>query len=490
MRERITPLRARTDLRLQDERGIALLLALVVMGTFSIMIASVALFMTSNERSSARDRDDARALNAAEAGLNNALAVLTQQDSTGTSPIGSTLSSTSFSIDGGSGTYSASKTSALEWTISATGTSPNGSVTRKLELKLDGTQSTQSTQQSPVYGYGFFVNSTTGCTTVSGNSPVQVSVFVRNDLCLTGNAAISQPGVTSNTLTVYVGGKYTATSNPSVGVASQKIKTFTAVGGCQRQSANVICSTPGQSKVSSNAYSSTPSAVTKPTANSAGVYSSGNWNNPVCSVGSFTFDNDTTLNASLGSVDLLQSNGRPSFDCTVWSPSGTTQIGRLAWNVTTKVITISGTILIDGGLTFSGQSLARYTGFGSIYANGLVTTSGQAAICGPPAVPLSAACVGNWDPAQGALSIVGLNGWSMSGQSEFNVIAYVNGAFSATGGAVVTGPAITDTATLSGNGKFATVTTVPPGTPGAASSVTTTTWNVLPGSWRQLLTNG
>jgi len=60
--------------------------------------------------------------------------------------------------------------------------------------------------------------------------------------------------------------------------------------------------------------------------------------------------------------------------------------------------------------------------------------------------------------------------------------------FSATGGAVVTGPAIADTATLSGNGKFATVTTVPPGTPGAASSVTTTTWKVLPGSWRQLLT--
>jgi hypothetical protein len=42
---------------------------------------------------------------------------------------------------------------------------------------------------------------------------------------------------------------------------------------------------------------------------------------------------------------------------------------------------------------------------------------------------------------------------------------------------------------LSGNGKFATVTTVPPGTPGAATSVTSTTWKVLPGSWRQLLTS-
>jgi Tfp pilus assembly protein PilX len=487
MRERLTSVRSRIALRLQDERGIALVLALVVMGTLSITIASVAMFTTSNEQHSARDRDVARALNTAEAGLNNALAVLTQQDSTGTQPIGSTLASTSFTIDGGSGTYSATKNSGLEWTISASGTSPNGRVTRNLELKLDGTQSTQTTAQSPVYGYGFFVNATTGCTTIAGNSPVQVSVFVRNDLCLTGNAAISEPGITSNTLTVYVGGKYTATSNPFVGGSTQKIKTFTAVGGCQRQNANVICSTSAQSKVYSNAYSSTPSAVTKPTADSAAVYASGNWMNPVCSVGSFTFDGDTTLNASLGSVDLLQSNARPSFDCTVWNPSGTTQIGRLAWNVTTKVLTISGTILIDGGLSFSGQSSATYTGYGSIYANGLVTTNGQAAICGPPAVPSGSSCTGNWLPALGALTIVALNGWSMSGQSEFNVIAYVNGAFSATGGAVVTGPAITDTATLSGNGKFATVTTVPPGTPGAGSSVTSTTWKVLPGSWRQLL---
>jgi Tfp pilus assembly protein PilX len=489
MRERLFPSSSTFAARLRDERGIALILALVVMGAFSITIASVAMFMASNEQDAARSRDIARALNSAEAGLNNALAVLTQQDSTGTQPIGSTLASTTFTIDGGSGAYSATKNSALEWTISATGTSPDGRVTRKLELKLDGTQSTQSTQQSPVYGYGFFVNATTGCTTISGNSPVQVSVFVRNDLCLSGNASITQPGVTSNTLTVYVGGKYTATSNPVVGAPSQKIQSFTAVGGCQRQSSNVICSTQGQSKVYANSYSSTPSAVTKPTANASAVYASGNWRNPVCAVGSFTFDNDTTLNASLGSVDLLQSNGRPSFDCTVYSPSGTTTIGRLAWDLSTKVITISGTILLDGGLSFSGQSLARYTGFGSIYANGQVTTSGQAAICGPPSVPLTSSCLGNWDPAQGALSIVALNGWSMSGQSEFNVIAYVNGAFSATGGAVVTGPAIADTATLSGNGKFATVTTVPPGTPGAASSVTSTTWKVLPGSWRQLLTS-
>ena len=41
-----------------------------------------------------------------------------------------------------------------------------------------------------------------------------------------------------------------------------KVKSFTAVGGCQRQNSNVICSTSASSKVYSNTYSSTPSAVT------------------------------------------------------------------------------------------------------------------------------------------------------------------------------------------------------------------------------------
>jgi len=105
MKNRLTSIRSRIDLRLRDERGIALVLALVVMGTLSITAVSVAMFTTSNETSSARDRDVARALNTAEAGLNNALAVLTQQDSTGTQPIGATLASTTFTLDGYSGTY-------------------------------------------------------------------------------------------------------------------------------------------------------------------------------------------------------------------------------------------------------------------------------------------------------------------------------------------------------------------------------------------------
>jgi hypothetical protein len=471
---------------LPREDGVALVMALIVSSAFAISTVAVAMLMTSNEHASGRDRDTARALNIAEAGLNNGLSVLSQNDATGAQAVGSTLSSTSFSLDNGTGSYSATKTGPLEWTVTGRGTSPNGSVTRHLELKVHAQIATTTSPASAVYGYGFFVAATSGCTTIGGNAPLQVPVFVMNDLCLSGNAAISEPGAGSGSLTVYVGGKYTATSNPAIGTSTRHVGSFTAVGGCTRQSSNVICSTSAQSHVYANSYSSTPSALTKPAVDAAAVYASGRWNAPSCAIGSFTFDNDATRNASLGMVDLLQGNTRPTFDCTVTNPSGTTTVGRLTWNQTTKVLTITGTIFIDGGLSFSGQSQATYQGFGTIYANGQVTTNGQAAICGPPTIVSGSTCIGQWVPSLGTLAIVALGGWPMSGQSEFDVIAYVVGDYTASGGAMVTGPVVTDTATLTGNSKFAAVTEPPPGAPGAATVVATTSWKVVPGSWRQL----
>jgi Tfp pilus assembly protein PilX len=471
----------------RDERGISLVLSIIISATFALSTAAMATFMTSNEDNSTRGKDIERALTVAEAALNDAVSVLTQYDSTGSRAVGSTLPTTAITVDRASGTYSATKTSATDWTVYGDATSPDGRVTRHLSLVVHADISTTTTPASGAYKFGFFVAATSGCTQISGNTPVQVPVFVMNSLCLSGNASIAEPSTsTGGTLDVYIDKMYTATSGPTVGAPSKKIKSFTARGGCQVQSQNVICSTPGQSKVYANTYSSTPSTITKPTVDAAAIYASGHWNSPSCSVGSFTFDNNTTKDASLGSVDLFQSNSRPTFDCTVTNSSGTT-IGRLTWNQVTHVMTISGTIFIDGGLNFSGQSQVSYTGFGTIYANGLVTTNGQAALCGPPTVVTGSSCTGTWLPSIATLEIVALNNWTMSGQSEFDVVAYVVGAYSASGGALVAGPVISDTATLAGNSKYSAITDPPTGAPGAPTTVTTTSWRVVPGSWRQLV---
>ena len=331
-------LRARTDLRLQDERGIALLLALVVMGTFSIMIASVALFMTSNERSSARDRDDARALNAAEAGLNNALAVLTQQDSTGTQP---------------------DRLDPLEHVVLDRRRFGDVLGIEDERARVDDLRDghVAERQRDPQ------TRAQAGRDTVDPVDPAVAGLRLRllrqlDDGLHDGGRQLARPGlgvraerpVPHRQRGHLAAGRHEQHAHRlrrwevhGDREPVRRIRDAEAASrsrpsaAAYRQNANVICSTSAQSKVYSNAYSSTPSAVTKPTADAAAVYASGNWHSPICSVGSFVFDSDTTLNASLGSVDLLQSNGRPSFDCTVWNPSGTTQIGRLAWDLTTKV---------------------------------------------------------------------------------------------------------------------------------------------------------
>jgi Tfp pilus assembly protein PilX len=71
--------------RWADEDGIALILALLVMGVLTIATASTITLVTSNEHTFGRDRQTNRALNIAEAGLNGAVAALKASPATVTS---------------------------------------------------------------------------------------------------------------------------------------------------------------------------------------------------------------------------------------------------------------------------------------------------------------------------------------------------------------------------------------------------------------------
>ncbi|MDW8338281.1 MAG: hypothetical protein RMM28_03990, partial [Thermoleophilia bacterium] len=315
LRALIEPLRAAGA----GERGTALPLAVVASAVLAISTAALTTLMVSGQSSATRSRDAVQAVSVAEAGLHNALSVISQADPNGTMAAGSRLGPTTFTLDGATGTYSATKASATRWTVSSTGTSPDGEVTRRLELTIEAQASTSGTPASPAYGYGFFVGSDTGCTSTSGNATIRVPIFVRNSLCVSGNTTIEEPTSSpGGTLTVYIGGTFTASGNARVGSSSKRIGSFTAVGGCKYNGTAYICSNSSQSRVWANTYSSTPSTITKPPVDAAAVYASGRWNTPSCTTGSFVFDNNTTRNGSLGTVDLLQNNGRPSFDCTVY----------------------------------------------------------------------------------------------------------------------------------------------------------------------------
>jgi hypothetical protein len=211
-------------------------------------------------------------------------------------------------------------------------------------------------------------------------------------------------------------------------------------------------------------------------------------------VGPLKFDDNTTRNTSLGDERLLQLTGSSgsgnNFDCKFYDGGGTL-VGRLAWTFGSPgALIVQGTIFIDGNLTLTGNDKAVYTGSGTLYVNGTVSMSNGARLCGGALV--SGGCNGTWNPAVNSLMIVAVNasgtnpGFSMAGDSQFEGIAYTVGKYSAGNSAWVAGPVIADYGTLSGDTSFKQITDPPPGAPGDSTVVTTTTWQVVPGSWRQV----
>ena len=82
---------------LADESGLALVLALIVVAALSDSTASMIMLVTSNQTAVGRDRQEERAFNMAEAGLNEAVSYLSTQNTL----LISSVSPTDFSLDNG-----------------------------------------------------------------------------------------------------------------------------------------------------------------------------------------------------------------------------------------------------------------------------------------------------------------------------------------------------------------------------------------------------
>lgn len=467
----------------------------MVVVALSISAAGLSGLIASNQTAYGRDRQDERAFNNAEAGLNYALAKLSTLNSASYGPF-STIDWTPFPIDDGSnnGAWRAVKSSLLGantyWTVYSRATI--GRVTRNVKVKVAAPQTAAATPASAVWGLGFFIADPNGCTNMVGNATLTLDVFIAGDLCLNGTQQIGEPSSSGpKEIDVYVGGKLEIVGNAQIGTSTRPIKSATIVGGCIKSNKTTPCNISSKSNVFADAYSSTAGTLTKPPIYPDAVYDSGDWNQPVCSTGSFTFDNNGTRNSSIGTVDILTAT---AYDCTVYTDSSHADIvGRLAWNPATKQLLISGVIYLDGNLAFAGGDQATYTGFGAIYVNGTVRTNGNSAFCGPPATINGSECSGIWDGSLGAISIMAVNAgndaiaWDMAGTAEFNLLVYVVGTFTSSGTARVTGPVIADHATVSGTADQTDVLNPPPGTPGSAGSTVTSQWgSVIPSSWARL----
>ena len=502
----------RVSALLHDERGISLVLSLLVVAALSISTAALAQLVTSNEHAFGRDRQETLAFNTAEAGLNYGVSTLAKTvDPTGVVFTGTTVASGAYPYpDGtGDGTWWATKLPPPSppniWQIWATGTSPTGKVIREVSVKVKSvTKPGTLIPTSTAWTYGLFVgNPGASCFTPTGSANLEISIYVKGCINLSGNVGIAEPGASVGTVKVYAETTLAFSSGAAqIGTSSQRVYSVIAPGGCTGKSGNACSAGSPQgstSKVYAQNYGGPSQNIPKPPMNpDVDAYNKGDWANPNCTVGTFTFDNDSTRNKSLGNVDLFPSS---SYNCSVHAPGApSTIVGTLAWNNTTKVLTGSGLIFVDGDLQLNSNTATSYSAgtFLSLYVDGTVGMNGTAAFCGPPSVPSGGTCsTPKWDGAVGAIAVTAVNaqgsgnplaiGWKANGGVYYDVAAYVVGQYSTSGNSGITGPVICDTASVSGNGSQSDVSNPPPGTPGSTTtSPGTTQWGVIPASWQQL----
>ena len=205
---------------------------------------------------------------------------------------------------------------------------------------------------------------------------------------------------------------YTPPPDTSIGTGAQSVLQANVGGDCTygSQPAHTPCTTVD--KVYATTITTSPQGLSKPQIDMAYWYTNAkpgpkqNCNN---AGGSFPggFDNDSTYNVSVGGAAEVTPVSS-SYTCIVTDAQGN-RVGEISWNHTTHVLTIFGTIFVDGDFRFddNGQ-VVHYQGRGIIYAAGdiefdeLVCAGGT----GTTSCVTQAGGMSTWDPSQNMMTVL------------------------------------------------------------------------------------
>jgi Tfp pilus assembly protein PilX len=503
----------------RSESGQSLVLAFIVMFALSITVGGVISFTTSNENQFGRDRQLNRAFHIAEAGLNNGIEVVEKQDpANAANQIGKcwpSVCGTTYplSLDGGTGTYYAQKYAATApectthagsapnscWVVIATGNSPDGKILKQVRESIYWR--TVITPVDDVYGFGLFVANPPGpgaCVDTHGTTTLDIdNVWIAGDFCPAGGVGIEPTA--DGVGFISINGTYEGRNNTSVGTAGRRYGRINIGGGCTVQGKVNACD-PTANIYGLQTAGAVGSPLQKPDIQSkaSALYNSvADWSKCTNPAVTSPFDTDNSVNRSMGTVTLFTGT---SYDCSVVDADGVTH--RLAWNATTKTLSVENGVYIDGDVNFpNGTNTYSYGNFGdgtksdgTIYVNGIMNGSSNVNVCGPPAtVPVTAnpnyGCPLRWDPTNGTLAFAVINptnaptGFSMTGQGELDITLIVNQGYADTGSTVVAGPVLADRATIGGNGGFVVPGNPPSGVPDDIQ--TQAAWVVQPGGWKE-----
>lgn len=440
--------------RLADEQGIALVLALLIMVVLAVVLTSLILYTSANARTSHYSKANQVAYSLAEAGLNNALAIVENPanhkyvlrsnllpaqmpDASCTAPaLGCSF------YDGGKvvwwGTLNFEQ---MRWTIKAKGivANPTGpgaaAVTRTLTTTVQITQPPPIPNSQKVWNSLFSggTGSASCDTTFANQGAIYAPVYVLGNLCLQNQASLQGP--------VLVGG-WLYNQQPQTGVGTLgAIADAYIANGCQYRSIGTFykpCVNDGTKvggkPASTNVFATNLVTSGPPQAAFDGVLappvdwldwyqdaSPGPWHpcwdasvsqyapasqGPVPAFDTMSWnaptqeyepDNSFTDPAG-GNAPGSPVNLTPTTSYTCETPNG----GKLDWNASTNTLTLKGAIFIDGS-AYMKNVAATYTGQGVIMLSGTLFMQ-SSSLCATNPPDASGNCnAAAWNPNQDIL---------------------------------------------------------------------------------------
>src|SRR2546426_985071 len=422
------------------EQGFALVIALGVTVVLSMTVVTVIEAASSNQRNATMSGGRASAYDLAEAGVNNAMSVLRL-------PTNNALDKYVFCTDSGSlptlpckhtDTYSSGKViwygtlyqnaaaGTAYWDLFSTGyvRNPYGGADYQKTLRATIPVVPVTTQplNNPSWNYIFSRAlgsgvALSGCDMTLANSVnVTAPLYVMGNLCLQNTAKISKgPLIVKGSMDLQANGN-------QVGAAGADINEAHIGKGCRyrAQAQHNPCvyglggTTPVRDNVWATILDATPPAVTAPTvawndwylnASPGPYYSCAapqagepanptfNFDNPVASASDSDANKLAFKNDNQGIVNLTPGS---SYTCK-------TVNGQISWDYPNKVLTVTGTIFIDGSAKVDIGGTVRYKGQATIYTSGTVLIK-NTSLC---AYSSGASCtLANWVSTQDLLGFV------------------------------------------------------------------------------------
>lgn len=481
--------------QLKNQEGIALVVVLGALTVLSIAGASAAAYTTSNVKTGSRSAKDELSFSLSEAALNNAMAVLSNPSNNALDP--DTLPKTeatasSVPYEGGTAKWwGVLNRDDAVWTVHAVGlyNNPTGSgagqVRRELTARVPVFPNNTQPSNNPVWSYIYARATGSPCDVSLANNLAGSSQFyVVGNLCLKQNVSITQAAL-------IVHGNLDLENNAFVGAStSMSTRVETYVGGQCRyagaawgnpcsgnQDARKIFSKMTPPVTYSVGVNHVAPVIAEPAADFPTWYENGiPGPSQSCTTVSGTpptFDNNYPNRDHSVSTDF-ELTPASSYTCRVGTAANAS--GELSWNAATKVLTVKGTIFIDGGAKVTNGAVNQYNGQSTLYLSGGFTVNNGSKLCG--GVSGSDCAFAAWDPNTEMLTIVagGIGGLAGVGNSikidnnsQFQGGLFGTGAVEFLNNARSDGPIVGSTVKFNNNVQndtFPTIVEVPAGMPG------------------------